>query len=85
MEICPETVKGKQAHWPATHAIFKLHCLPDKNNHKRTSENPTDALNIVESFIGVLQIPGNLTHDKLSVSQQLHSRLKVPQCKQDMG
>lgn len=44
-------------------------------------QNPTNALNTVESFIGIMQIPEDLTHGL--VSQQLQLKLKVPQCKQN--
>lgn len=82
MKIWPEAVTDSQAHWLTTHAIFKLCCLYDKKQSKH-QQKPTNALNAVESFIGVLQILEDLTHDKLNVSQQLQLGLKVPQCKQD--
>lgn len=69
MEIWTETVMDRQANWPTTLAMIAF-VMPPKWSHKH-QQNTTNVLNTIESFISFLQIPEDLTHDKLNMLQQL--------------
>lgn len=68
MEIRPETVTDKHADWPTTFAISKAGPRAWQKQSEKQKQSSTNESNTVESFIGVLQILEDLTHDKLNVS-----------------